>query len=71
MSNVTTVPNCPKCNSVGEVVRNNKQFVKLECPKCDYLWSTISPNCPRCKKPNGFAVEGVCSSCYSRKGIRY
>lgn len=63
--NVKPVSHCPKCNAVGEVIKREKQFVTLDCPKCSRKWKTLSKICPKCIKPNGYAVEGVCSGCYS------
>jgi DnaJ-class molecular chaperone len=59
------VPNCPKCKEAGSVISHRKQFVTLECPKCKGHWKTLSKTCPKCNKPNGYAVEGTCRNCYS------
>jgi primosomal protein N' len=64
--NTKTVPNCPKCQTKGNVIDHHKKFVKLECPKCNSKWTTLSKKCPECDKPNGYAVDGVCSSCYGK-----
>jgi predicted RNA-binding Zn-ribbon protein involved in translation (DUF1610 family) len=61
------VPNCPKCKEVGIVISHRKQFVTLECPLCKEHWTTLSKVCTKCRKPNGFAVEGLCKICYSEQ----
>lgn len=65
ISNIKTVPNCPRCNTVGNVINYRKSFVKLECPKCKTRWQTLSCTCRKCGKPNGYATEGICGTCYS------
>lgn len=67
MSNAKTIPNCPKCQTVGNVIGHRKALIKLECPECEAQWSTLSKLCKHCKKPNGYATEGVCSKCYSER----
>jgi predicted RNA-binding Zn-ribbon protein involved in translation (DUF1610 family) len=56
---------CPRCSSTGNVIKHIKIAVKIKCPECEKQWYADSKICPRCNKPNGFAVEGVCSECYS------
>jgi transposase-like protein len=41
MSNVKTVPNCPKCQTQGTLVRKSGLFLKLECPTCNEKWQTL------------------------------
>lgn len=64
--NTKTVPNCPRCNAKGNVIDQRKKFVMVECPDCNYVWQTRSKICPKCEKPNGYVVEGVCGPCYSK-----
>ena len=56
---------CPKCNGDGFVVDKRKYNIKLECLDCREHWLDESRTCPKCKRPNGFAVPGLCSQCYS------
>lgn len=63
--NVKTVAYCKKCHFQGNVVRQKGVFIVLECPGCSQKWETLSASCKSCNKPNGFAVEGYCSTCYS------
>lgn len=56
---------CPRCNNNGNIIAHKKKVVKLKCPECEKLWFADSKICPQCKQPNGFAVDGMCSSCYS------
>lgn len=58
-------PTCPKCKKEGQFYANAYPMVLMECIPCRVTWKSKSPVCPNCKKPNGFAVEGTCSTCYS------
>src|SRR5579875_1594749 len=60
-----SVHTCPRCRSNGYVIRLKKDTVIIECPQCLKYWQAPSPKCPDCDKPNGFAVEGLCVTCYS------
>lgn len=39
--NVKPVSNCPKCQAAGNVVDQQKVFVKMECPRCKGTWKTL------------------------------
>jgi hypothetical protein len=67
MFNVKTISTCQHCKTTGNVIRQKNEFVKLECPKCETKWTTMSEIYPDCKKPNGFATKGACSKCYSER----
>jgi transposase-like protein len=41
MSNVKTIPNCPKCRTEGSLIRGSGLYLKLECPSCKYQWQTL------------------------------
>ena len=56
---------CGVCGGQGYVIDKRKKEVKMECKDCKNKWITSSKTCPKCKRPNGFAVEGVCAQCYS------
>lgn len=56
---------CPKCHTNGNVVQHKEKRVMIDCPRCFKSWFADSKICPSCEKPNGFAVEGLCSHCYS------
>lgn len=63
---VSTQKYCPKCGSPGQVHQRTKGgSVICECFECGNRWTTTSPLCPICKKPNGYAVEGICMQCYA------
>lgn len=66
LTNVKTVSHCPQCGRKGEVLDQHKNMVLMRCPECHNKWKTYSKNCPKCGKPNGFAVDGLCGSCYSK-----
>jgi hypothetical protein len=61
-----TVAHCPKCEMMGVVIGHRGKTVSLECPNDSSKWLTKSKICPDCEKPNGYAVDGVCSSCYGK-----
>lgn len=57
---------CPKCGGENTFVSHKmRKEVKLVCTDCGRRWLTESKICPKCHRPNGFAVDGVCSQCYS------
>lgn len=56
-------PVCPKCQTEGQVVGKFQRTIVLECPSL-HRWKQDSEVCPSCEKPNGFANEGLCLSCY-------
>lgn len=60
-----TQSHCSKCNTMGTVFNKRFNTVYVECPKCTHKWKTQSETCPICGKANGFAVEGICGTCYS------
>lgn len=59
------IHSCPRCSNNGIIIAHKKKIVKLKCFECEKLWFADSKICPQCNKPNGFAVDGVCSDCYS------
>ncbi|OIK13566.1 hypothetical protein BIV60_13810 [Bacillus sp. MUM 116] len=58
---------CPKCNGMGFVMKKQKNELKMECLYCYHRWLAMSKICPKCTRPNGFEVEGVCPQCYSEQ----
>ncbi|WML38683.1 hypothetical protein RCG19_15960 [Neobacillus sp. OS1-2] len=56
---------CGVCGGHGYVIDKLKKEVKMECCECSVTWVTDSKTCPKCKKPNGFAVDGVYAQCYA------
>jgi hypothetical protein len=56
---------CPKCGGNAYVIDKRKYKVKMECLECQVTWLTDSRTCPKCKRPNGYAVDGICAQCYS------
>lgn len=57
-------PICPKCQTEGQVINKFQNTIVIECPICANNWKTESMICPKCNKPNGYAVDGLCTSCY-------
>lgn len=63
---------CPKCGSQNHFVRDKmRKEVKMLCLDCGHKWLTESKICPKCERPNGFAVDGLCSQCYSDKHSQF
>lgn len=58
---------CPQCNGNGYVADKRKKQVKMECLECHHHWITESKICPKCERPNGYAVDGICAQCYSEQ----
>jgi hypothetical protein len=57
---------CPKCGGNAYVIDKRKYKVKMECLECRVTWLTDSRTCPKCKRPNGYAVDGICAQCFSK-----
>jgi predicted amidophosphoribosyltransferase len=63
---------CPECGNMGYVKQKLKTELKMECFSCKETWYAFSKICPKCKRPNGFAIEGLCAQCYGdRLGSKY
>jgi len=56
---------CGMCGGPAYVADKQKSQVKLQCLDCKVTWKVDSKICPKCRRPNGYAVEGLCAQCYS------
>lgn len=64
-TSTNTRTDCPKCSGKGQVIENRKGTIVAECFSCGIKWRTVSRTCPKCHRPNGYLVDGICSNCYS------
>jgi predicted amidophosphoribosyltransferase len=63
----SSIKQCERCDTIGQVESQNGKWLRMSCPNCQKRWKTISERCPRCNKPNGFAVPGICGHCYGER----